>query len=120
MNSIKLDDGTTITQIGTLEWNIEDGDILPTVLSSIRPTIEKDTDKVRIAAAVYKLDMGEMQNSFKDRIEETMIYVAHHNLKVLYDEGIVKGKVLLVFAAHTLDWWVKIACNVYMDGIKLK
>ena len=108
-----FDDGSSMQEIGTLEWTIGDEPILESHLEQIRPTTTEDVNcKNIIRGASYCLNLLKIGDNLTDAIKQALISVSIYVLRTAKKEQI-EGKVLLCFVIHTEHLDSTIVCNLY-------
>ena len=108
-----FDDGSSMQEIGTLEWTIGDEPVLESHLEQIRPTTTKDMNhKNIIHGASYYLNQFKLSDNLTDAMRQALIFVSIYVLRTARDQQI-KGKVLLCFVIYTEHLDSKIVCNLY-------
>lgn len=108
-----FDDGSSMQEIGTLEWIIGDEPILESHLEQIRLTTTEDVNyKNIIRGASYNLNLLKVGDNLTDAIRQALIFVSVYVLTVARKEQI-KGKVFLCFVIHTEHLDSQIICNLY-------
>jgi hypothetical protein len=101
---------TITTPIGTLEWNVKYGPVLPANLESMRPTTDEDTKGKLLVARQYAFN--ELITE-PDYMRNALIYVATSAIKVVRDDYMREGPILLCFTNLQLHWDIMLQCNVY-------
>ncbi len=112
----KLADGTIVTSLGTLEWNLRESTIvIPSHFADMRPTTEEDLQGEKIDSRWsnnYSFIKGGGEEVYKKQFVQELIYVTVLLLHELERHNITE-KVLFCYAHKILRWDQQIQCNVY-------
>ena len=105
---------TTVTPIGTLEWDMKDGtNVFLWHLDELRPTVPED--KVCVLYRNYPLDRHvTLDEAIKEGYKIAMVLLANACVVELELAG-VTGKIWICFSLRTEGWDDMLECNAYRE-----